>query len=229
MTLIRLLRHTLLAASTAAVVLALSMNALRPSGLQEALAAYRLMGRAVLPAASFAPGPTSGALLSDQPINDHGVPFVNEQPVQGFSAILDNGDGTFLAMSDNGFGSLENSADFHLRVYTMRPKFIQLGQSGGINSGNIQIEGLVMTPTNISPSLSPITPLSNVFSPALILISNPCSACDGTLCIGVHLSRSPGQSWAGSSLDAKGPPWSTRPWTVSCRARADREHRRGQR
>jgi hypothetical protein len=47
--------------------------------------------------------------------------------------------------------------------------------------------------------------------------------------IGVHLSRSPGQSRAGSSLDAKGPPWSTRPWTVSCRARADREHRRGQR
>jgi glycerophosphoryl diester phosphodiesterase len=27
------------------------------------------------------------------------------QPVQGFSAMLANGDGTFLAMSDNGFGT----------------------------------------------------------------------------------------------------------------------------
>jgi glycerophosphoryl diester phosphodiesterase len=43
--------------------------------------------------------------------------------------------------SDNAI--VENSADFHLRVYTIRPKFIQLGTPGGINSGNIQIEGLI--------------------------------------------------------------------------------------
>jgi glycerophosphoryl diester phosphodiesterase len=29
------------------------------------------------------------------------------------------------------------------RVYTIRPKFIQPGQPGGINGGNIQIEGFI--------------------------------------------------------------------------------------
>lgn len=82
-----------------------------------------LAGRAVLPAATFADGPTSGASLAPNPLNGQSVPFTNAQPVQGFSATLDNGDGTFLSMSDNGFGSLENSADYHLRVYTIRPEF----------------------------------------------------------------------------------------------------------
>ncbi len=43
--------------------------------------------------------------------------------MQGFSAVLDNGDGTFLAMADNGYGAIENSADFNLRIYTIRPSF----------------------------------------------------------------------------------------------------------
>jgi glycerophosphoryl diester phosphodiesterase len=82
-----------------------------------------LVGRAVLPADTFAPGPTSGTRIGPGPINGREVPFDHQQPVQGFSAVLDNHDGTFLAMSDNGFGSLENSADYHLRVYTIRPDF----------------------------------------------------------------------------------------------------------
>jgi glycerophosphoryl diester phosphodiesterase len=63
--------------------------------------------------------------------------------VQGFSAVLDNRNRTFLTMSDNGFGSLENSADYYLRVYIIRPKFVQVEQSGGLNSGSIQIEGYI--------------------------------------------------------------------------------------
>lgn len=84
-------------------------------------AADQLEGRAILPAATFAQGPASGQQLGARPSNGLAVPFVNKQPVQGFSAALDNGDGTFNVMPDNGFGALENSADFHLRVYRIRP------------------------------------------------------------------------------------------------------------
>src|SRR5262245_66174625 len=38
-------------------------------------------------------------------------------------------------MSDNGFGNLENSADYHLRVYTIRPNFKT--RFGGV--GNISV------------------------------------------------------------------------------------------
>jgi glycerophosphoryl diester phosphodiesterase len=91
-----------------------------------------LVGRAVLPAATFAPGHTSGQQLGPAPINGQQPPFPH-QPVQGFSAVLANGDGTFWAMPDNGYGSLENSADFYLRVYRIRPQFkTQHGGAGAI-------------------------------------------------------------------------------------------------
>jgi hypothetical protein len=54
-------------------------------------AADQLEGRAVLPAATFAQGPTSGQQLGANPINGQPVPFLNKQPVQGFSAVQDNG------------------------------------------------------------------------------------------------------------------------------------------
>ncbi|HVL01633.1 MAG TPA: esterase-like activity of phytase family protein [Dongiaceae bacterium] len=96
-----------------------------------------LVGRAVLPAATFADGPTSGRHLGAGPINGQAVPFVNKQPVQGFSAVLNNGDGSFLVMSDNGFGSLENSADYNLRLYRITPDFkTTKGGSGEIAVGN---------------------------------------------------------------------------------------------
>jgi glycerophosphoryl diester phosphodiesterase len=83
----------------------------------------RLAGRAVLPATTFAPGPTSGQFLGSEPINGITPPFLNKQPVQGFSAVLREADGSYLAMSDNGYGTLETSADYHLRVYRIRPSF----------------------------------------------------------------------------------------------------------
>ena len=82
-----------------------------------------LVGRAVLDAATFAPGPTSGTRLGEGPINEQEVPFVDKQPVQGVSAILQIDDSTFWAMSDNGFGALENSADYNLRIYKIRVDF----------------------------------------------------------------------------------------------------------
>lgn len=90
----------------------------------------QLVGRAVLPAATFAPGFTSGRQLGTAPINGQTVPFTDKQPVQGFSAVLDAGHGEFLTMTDNGFGSLENSADFYLRVYRLHPNFKT--KTGGI-------------------------------------------------------------------------------------------------
>ena len=83
----------------------------------------KLVARAVLPAATFAPGPTSGAQVGNGLVNGQMFPLVNKQPVQGFSAVLDNGDGSFLGMLDNGFGTMENSADHNLRVYRIWPDF----------------------------------------------------------------------------------------------------------
>ena len=97
-----------------------------------------LTARAVLPPATLAEGPRSGQYIGRNVINHQSVPF-NSQPVQGISAILDNNDGTFLAMSDNGFGSQENSVDYHLRVYTFHPDF-ETRQGG---EGRINIDGFI--------------------------------------------------------------------------------------
>ena len=96
-----------------------------------------LVGRAVLPANTTASGPTSGQFIGEGPINGVFPPFVGEQPVQGFSAVLKKDDGSFYVMSDNGFGSKENSRDYNLRVYTINPDFKT--SDGG--SGTISVEG----------------------------------------------------------------------------------------
>jgi hypothetical protein len=97
---------------------------------EERLTRPRLVGRAVLPAVTWAPGPSSGAKVGTGAVNGIPVPF-DQQPVQGFSGVLDNGDGSFLAMADNGYGAMENSADFLLRVYTVRPDFKTREGGGG--------------------------------------------------------------------------------------------------
>ena len=79
-----------------------------------------LEGIAVLPADTFSDGPTSGQFI--KPANKRTSPFINEQSVQGFSAILKGREGSFLVMTDNGFGSQKNSPDYLLRVYRIRPE-----------------------------------------------------------------------------------------------------------
>lgn len=101
-------------------------------------AAPVLVGRAVLPAHTFAAGPPAGARLGPAPIHGERPPFAS-QPVQGFSALLDRGDGTLLALVDNGFGALENSDDAHLRVYTVRPD--PRTAAGG--SGAVEVVGFI--------------------------------------------------------------------------------------
>ena len=94
----------------------------------------RLLGRAVLPARTFAPGPPSGTLLGSAPINGVRVPFAH-QPVQGIAAALPARHGRYWVMMDNGYGALENSADFNLRVYLIKPHYKTA--SGG--SGRVSV------------------------------------------------------------------------------------------
>ncbi|MCX7592168.1 MAG: esterase-like activity of phytase family protein [Fischerella sp.] len=82
--------------------------------------AAELVGRAVLSADTFAPGPTTAQFKK----TNRTVPFVNAQPVQGFSAVIAGPKtGTYLVISDNGFGSKANSPDYVLRIYAVEPDF----------------------------------------------------------------------------------------------------------
>ncbi|MET0468012.1 MAG: esterase-like activity of phytase family protein [Aeromicrobium sp.] len=80
----------------------------------------RLLARATLSADHQAPGPPSGALAT--PANGRQGPFPG-QVIPGFSAAIDNRDGTFWAQPDNGFGAKGNSADFLLRLYLVKPRW----------------------------------------------------------------------------------------------------------
>ncbi|GAB3257017.1 esterase-like activity of phytase family protein [Kineosporia babensis] len=93
-----------------------------------------LTGWASLPAGTFVPGSEpSGSLITGE-TNGFNVPFA-DQPVQGFSGIVDNGDGTFDVLSDNGYGNQANSGDFLLRIHRLAPVFAknQVDVLGGIN------------------------------------------------------------------------------------------------
>ena len=79
-----------------------------------------LAARATLSADFLAPGPPSGALAT--PANGRQGPFAG-QVVPGFSGMVDAGDGTFWALTDNGFGTQANSADFLLRIYRVTPQW----------------------------------------------------------------------------------------------------------
>ncbi|WP_350347866.1 esterase-like activity of phytase family protein [Agromyces sp. G08B096] len=95
-----------------------------------------LVARATLSADHLEPGPASGALAS--PANGRTAPWAG-QVIPGFSAMIDNGDGTFWAQPDNGFGSKGNSADFLLRNYLVRPAW-QTAEGG---DGAIAVERFI--------------------------------------------------------------------------------------
>jgi hypothetical protein len=94
-----------------------------------------LLKFAALQAVTFVPGSEpSGSSLGTTSINGIIPPFA-DQPVQGFSGILRNTDGTFDVLSDNGYGNKANSADFLLRVQRVAPDFANgaVDVVGGIN------------------------------------------------------------------------------------------------
>jgi hypothetical protein len=87
-------------------------------------AANELTGWALMPANTFASGPTSGQFTSTAFPATNPLPLVNKQPVQGFSAVLRGPSAdSFRVMPDNGFGAITNSADALLRVYAVAPRF----------------------------------------------------------------------------------------------------------
>ena len=97
----------------------------------QAASAAELLERDVLPSASFSPGPTSAQFATGA--NGVVTPFINKQPVQGFSAVLRGPvKGTYFVMADNGFGAKANSADALLRVYTLKPDF----ETGEVHPAN---------------------------------------------------------------------------------------------
>ncbi|MEM8588311.1 MAG: esterase-like activity of phytase family protein [Pseudomonadota bacterium] len=132
--------------STSALALALGTL---PALAQEQFPAT-LAGHAMLPAATFAPAPadapvyfqTSGRFTGPGNQRDDSLytregqtwlsaegaprttgmylPFVG-QPVQGFSGISTLDDGTYLVLTDNGFGSQRNSADTLLMFHQVAP------------------------------------------------------------------------------------------------------------
>jgi glycerophosphoryl diester phosphodiesterase len=92
-----------------------------------------LVGRAVLPVNTYAPGPQSGAFYTG-PAN--GITFPTpSQPVEGFSGIVEGHDeGEYLMMPDNGFGSKASSVDFLIRAYEVTPHFkTAKGGSGAVS------------------------------------------------------------------------------------------------
>lgn len=96
-----------------------------------------LSGWAMLPANTFSDGPTSGQFAGSGN-GGNPLPLIDKQPVQGFSAVL-NGPtaGTYLVMTDNGFGTQANSADTLLRMYAVNPDFrTATGGTGTVSAAN---------------------------------------------------------------------------------------------
>ncbi|MEY4547608.1 MAG: hypothetical protein RL685_3803 [Pseudomonadota bacterium] len=81
------------------------------------------------------PGPLSGRFLAP----NLGVvpPFADGQPIPGWSGLLANGDGTFTALPDNGYGSKANSSDYIIGVYTTTVDWKTTGD-GTNTPGSIQ-------------------------------------------------------------------------------------------
>ncbi len=117
-------------------VASLAVLTIATQAVEAAPAAPRLEGRAILPVATYAPGPPAGAFFAGQTTN--GITFPTpSQPVEGFSALVaGRRPGEYLAMTDNGFGNKANSFDFLLRAYFVRPDFkTAKGGTGSVEVG----------------------------------------------------------------------------------------------
>lgn len=104
-------------------------------------AGHRLAGLHVLPADVFRDGPSSGQLIVAA--NGRSPPFVDRQPVQGFSSILRDPAGGFLALSDNGFGRQENSSDYLLGIYRLSLHPATGAGKAGDGAGEARLEEFI--------------------------------------------------------------------------------------
>jgi hypothetical protein len=160
-------------AGASLIVVALGLVA-TPSAAHSS-ATPTLTGFASLPALTFVPGSEpSGAALGTTPVNGIAAPW-DDQPVQGFSGVLPNGDGTYDVLSDNGFGNKANSADFLLRIQKIGPvtRTGQVDVLGGVN---------LTDPAALVPF--PLTRADRVLTGADFDVESIVRAKDGTLWIG---------------------------------------------
>ncbi len=81
--------------------------------------AIELVGFASLPADTYSDGPVSGEGIS---ANGRTGPFPG-QPIQGFSGVQFTNNDSLYFLSDNGYGSKDNSEDFLLRIHRLNPNF----------------------------------------------------------------------------------------------------------
>ncbi|MEW5420687.1 esterase-like activity of phytase family protein [Amorphus sp. 3PC139-8] len=118
------------------VAIGLLAAAILPAAAQQEYPAT-LTGHAVLPAESLTPTPADApaamkvsgkftgdtpARLTSEPTDGAELPF-NGQPLQGFSGIKTLGDGTYMVLTDNGFGKKVNSPDAMLMFHHVKPDF----------------------------------------------------------------------------------------------------------
>jgi hypothetical protein len=101
---------------------------------------HKLTGWASLADTFRWPGPTTGQFITAA----LGVtpPFVDGQPLPGFSALLKNDDGTWTAMPDNGYGSKGNSGDFVVGFYNVNIDF-RTAANGTTVPGTIKVNSHV--------------------------------------------------------------------------------------
>jgi hypothetical protein len=149
-----------------------SQTARRVAGEQDRAT---LVGWARLPAGSFVPGSEpSGSALGTEPINGVQPPFAH-QPIQGFSGIVRNRDGSFHALSDNGYGAKNNSADFVLRIHRISPDF---------RTGKVRVHGGITLTDPNSFAHFPLTRADRVLTGADFDPESLVRAPDGTYWVG---------------------------------------------
>jgi len=118
------------------VAIGMFAAAVLPAAAQDEYKAT-LTGHALVPAQTLIPAPADApeamkvsgkftgktpARLTDAPTDGAKLPF-NGQPLQGFSGIKNLGDGTYMVLTDNGFGSKINSPDAMLMFHHVKPDF----------------------------------------------------------------------------------------------------------
>ena len=102
--------------AAAPLVLAALLLGSAPGTTAEPAPPVELVGFAVLPAATFGPGPPSGQYGDD----GHRAPQARfaAQPVQGLSSVQPGPrPGTWWGLSDNGYALRANSPDFRLVIH----------------------------------------------------------------------------------------------------------------
>jgi len=114
----------------ALVLLTLCLTACVPRDEQGSGKLATLIGRAVLPADTFLPGTPPVGRELDPEINGRELPF-GATPVQGFSSLVRRGGGNYVALQDNGFGSMANSPDYPLGWFHLYLELDDPGSAGG--------------------------------------------------------------------------------------------------